>query len=170
MASSVSLARLGARGRGTVLGHPSCGPPSWQRDRKNRLVAAFFRSVNWLSRLWGQAGEYIAQRADSEHKARPSTDPRFQKDLAMSDTREGLALQRITHAVAGLLSPRFKNRQLEPGDDLRKSGLSSLDLVKLVLKLEQEFQLMIPEQSITPQNFASIASIDTLIAGLIAKG
>jgi acyl carrier protein len=88
----------------------------------------------------------------------------------MSDTHEGMAQQRISHAVAGLLSPRLKNRHLEPGDDLRKAGLSSLDLVKLVLKLEQDFQLMIPEQSITPQNFASIASIDSLISGLVAKG
>lgn len=79
------------------------------------------------------------------------------------------ARERIAVAVAGLLSPRLKNRQLAPDDELRKSGLSSLDLVKLVLKLEQDFQLVIPEQAITPQNFATIATIDTLIASLHAS-
>lgn len=88
----------------------------------------------------------------------------------MTDTAAASAQLRITDAVAGLLSPRLKQRHLAPNDELRKSGLSSLDLVKLVLKLEQEFQLVIPEQAITPQNFASIASIDSLLAGLIAKG
>ncbi len=78
--------------------------------------------------------------------------------------------QRITAAVEGLLAPRLRSRHLAPGDDLRKSGLSSLDLVKLVLKLEQEFQLVIPETAITPQNFSSIATIDALITGLVDNG
>lgn len=87
----------------------------------------------------------------------------------MTDTVAASAQHRITDAVAGLLSPRLKQRHLAPNDELRKSGLSSLDLVKLVLKLEQEFQLVIPEQAITPHNFTSIASIDNLLAGLMVK-
>ncbi len=88
----------------------------------------------------------------------------------MSDALAVSQLERITTAVSGLLPPRFKSRQLAPGDELRKSGLSSLDMVKLVLKLEQEFERVIPEQDITPQNFATISAIDGLISDLIAKG
>ncbi len=88
----------------------------------------------------------------------------------MTDTTATTAEQRISAAVTSLLSPRYRNRDLGPADDLRKSGLSSLDLVKLVLKLEQEFQLVIPETVITPQNFSTIAAIDGLISGLIDKG
>jgi acyl carrier protein len=77
---------------------------------------------------------------------------------------------RIASAVRGLLSPRYKQQPLAPGDDLRKSGLSSLDMVKLVLKLEQDFQLVVPEEAITPQNFSTIAAIDALMSKLVAAG
>jgi acyl carrier protein len=46
---------------------------------------------------------------------------------------------------------------------LRDAGLTSMDMVNLVLAVESEFDLMIPETSITPANFRSVAAISTLI-------
>jgi acyl carrier protein len=50
--------------------------------------------------------------------------------------------------------------------DLREVGLTSLDMVDLVLSVECEFDLQIPEAQITPANFRSIATIDALIDAL----
>jgi acyl carrier protein len=51
-------------------------------------------------------------------------------------------------------------------DDLRASGLSSLGLVNLMLSVETEFDLTIPERDMTPANFRSIARIADLIRAL----
>jgi acyl carrier protein len=51
-------------------------------------------------------------------------------------------------------------------DDLRASGLSSLGLVNLMLSVETEFDLKIPERDMTPANFRSIARIAALVRAL----
>jgi acyl carrier protein len=51
--------------------------------------------------------------------------------------------------------------------DLREVGLTSLDMVDLVLSVECEFDLQIPEAQITPSNFRSIATIDALVNALL---
>ena len=47
--------------------------------------------------------------------------------------------------------------------DLREVGLTSLDMVDLVLSVECAFDVRIPEAQITPANFRSIAAIDALL-------
>ena len=68
--------------------------------------------------------------------------------------------------VQRLLAERSINRTIAPGDDLRDAGLTSMDMVNLVLAVESEFDLMIPETSITPANFRSVAAISTLVGAL----
>jgi acyl carrier protein len=51
-------------------------------------------------------------------------------------------------------------------DDLRACGLSSLGLVNLMLAVETEFDLKIPERDMTPANFRSIARITELVRAL----
>ena len=50
--------------------------------------------------------------------------------------------------------------------DLVDIGMTSVDLVSLMLAVEAEFDLMIPSTDITPQNFRSIAAIDALVSRL----
>jgi acyl carrier protein len=45
-------------------------------------------------------------------------------------------------------------------------GLSSLKMVNLMLSVEMEFDIMIPQPEITPENFHSVASIAALVARL----
>jgi acyl carrier protein len=45
-------------------------------------------------------------------------------------------------------------------------GLSSLKMVNLMLSVEMEFDIMIPQPDITPENFHSVASIAALVARL----
>lgn len=51
---------------------------------------------------------------------------------------------------------------------LSELGVSSLKMVGLMLSIEAEFDLSIPQNDITPENFRSIASIAALVARLTA--
>jgi acyl carrier protein len=62
-------------------------------------------------------------------------------------------------------------RQIRPGSDitdtshLSDAGFTSLDMVRIMLDIEAEFALMIPQPEINPENFMSAASI----AGLMLR-
>lgn len=49
---------------------------------------------------------------------------------------------------------------------LSELGLSSLKMVNLMLAVELDFDVVIPQQDITPENFFSVASIEALIVRL----
>ena len=76
------------------------------------------------------------------------------------------ARERITELVRRILADRSINRPFTVQDDLREVGLTSLDMVDLVLSVECEFDLQIPEAQITPANFRSISAIDALVNAL----
>lgn len=74
---------------------------------------------------------------------------------------------RVAALVRALLAKRSIDRSVGCDDDLGESGLSSLDLVNLMLAVEAEFDLKIPDRDMRPANFRSIARIEALIAGLV---
>ena len=49
---------------------------------------------------------------------------------------------------------------------LRDVGLTSLDMTSLVLAVEAEFSIRIPDRAITPANFLSVETIGRLVAAL----
>jgi len=71
---------------------------------------------------------------------------------------------RVTQLVRGSLDKRAITRPVSRDDDLREAGLSSLDLVNLMLAVEAEFAVRIPEREMTPANFRSIGRIAALVA------
>ncbi len=74
---------------------------------------------------------------------------------------------RVAVVVRQLMGKRSILRSVGPDDDLRASGLSSLDLVNLMLSVETEFAVKIPERDMTPANFRSIARIANLVGALL---
>jgi acyl carrier protein len=50
--------------------------------------------------------------------------------------------------------------------DLVDVGMTSVDMVSLMLAVEAEFDVLIPPTDITPQNFRSVATIDALLCRL----
>lgn len=46
-------------------------------------------------------------------------------------------------------------------------GMSSMKMVNLMLSVEAEFEIAIPQHEITPENFHSVASITELIRRII---
>jgi len=84
----------------------------------------------------------------------------------MSDRTSHSVVERVIAVAQRLLTQRSIERSVDPADDLRDAGLTSMDMVNLVLAVEAEFDLMIPELSITPANFRSVAAISSLIGAL----
>jgi acyl carrier protein len=74
--------------------------------------------------------------------------------------------QRIAALVQRLLAKRGIDGTVGPDDDLPASGLSSLDIVNLMLGVEAEFDIKIPDGDMTPGNFRSIARIAALVKTL----
>lgn len=81
-------------------------------------------------------------------------------------TAQGSTSERITEVVRQILAVRSITRAFTAQDDLREVGLTSLDMVNLVLAVESALAVSIPEAEITPNNFRSVASIEALVSGL----
>ena len=58
-------------------------------------------------------------------------------------------------------------RGLSVARSLVGNYVTSLDMAGLVLSVEAEFDLMIPERDITPANFRSVAAITALVTSLL---
>ena len=90
----------------------------------------------------------------------------------MSDSTEMLDRNSPTDRVTALVNRMLTERSLRfpasPDDDLRSAGLSSLDMVNLVLSVESEFGVSIPDADITPAKFRSISTIAALITALLS--
>jgi acyl carrier protein len=81
---------------------------------------------------------------------------------------DGVSLEaRIARLIHNILAGRSIERAVSATDDLRDIGLTSLDMVSLVLLVEAEFDVRIPESKIAPANFRSIHAMSVLITGLL---
>ena len=66
-----------------------------------------------------------------------------------------------------ILAKRSIDRPIGRDEDLTAAGLSSLDMVNLMLAVESEFDVKIPDRDMTPANFRTIARIDALVGVLL---
>jgi acyl carrier protein len=94
-------------------------------------------------------------------------------ELTVANTNAAISLRpdvastrSVTEVVRRMLIERSIDGTVTADADLREVGLTSLDMVDLVLSVECEFDLQIPEAQITPANFRSIATIDALVSTL----
>jgi acyl carrier protein len=85
----------------------------------------------------------------------------------MLNARSDSPGDRVVDIVQRLLAERSISRPVSSDDDLREVGLTSLDMVNLMLSVEAEFDLEIPEIHITPANFRSISTISSLVTTLL---
>jgi acyl carrier protein len=74
---------------------------------------------------------------------------------------------RISGIVTQLLTKRNLKTWLAPDQPLYDAGLSSLDMVSLMLAVEAEFDFEIPQQYMTLENFRTVATICRLVALLV---
>jgi acyl carrier protein len=75
---------------------------------------------------------------------------------------------RLLHLVGQILGKSEATSSLPPDARLSELGMSSIKMVNLMLAVETEFDLTIPQGEITPDNFRSVASVEALVARLLA--
>jgi acyl carrier protein len=56
--------------------------------------------------------------------------------------------------------------KLAKDTDLYQAGLTSMAMVKLMLAVEVEFDISIPDVDLHPDNFRSVAAVEALVARL----
>ena len=84
----------------------------------------------------------------------------------INSDRNSLPADRIAGLVRAILERRAITRTVGRDDVLTECGISSLDLVNLMLAVETEFELKIPDRDMTPANFRTIACIEALVEKL----
>jgi acyl carrier protein len=72
----------------------------------------------------------------------------------------------ITTIVQQLLAKRAGPVEVTPEQDLSDAGLTSLDMVNLMLAIEDAFAIEIPQRRMTPANFRTVAAIEALVGAL----
>lgn len=81
-------------------------------------------------------------------------------------TRADSTADRIAELVRQIFAKRGLDRTIDHHADLSEAGLSSLDTVNLMLAVETEFGVKIPDRDMTPANFRSVVRIEALVAAL----
>jgi acyl carrier protein len=76
--------------------------------------------------------------------------------------------ERIITLVERILERKPGGPPLEIRARLNELGMSSMKMINLMLAIEVEFDVTIPQTDITPDNFDSIASVETLVVRLLA--
>ena len=74
------------------------------------------------------------------------------------------ATDRITAIAVRMLLKRGVNVIPGSQDNLRDAGLTSLDMVNLMLAIEAEFDIEVPQSAMTPENFDTVAAMDVLVS------
>jgi acyl carrier protein len=70
---------------------------------------------------------------------------------------------RILDLVKAILKQNAIAVEVDPESRLVNVGLTSMDMVSLMLGVEAEFDFTIPQSEITPENFQSVETLELLI-------
>jgi acyl carrier protein len=76
---------------------------------------------------------------------------------------------RLLALVKSILDQNAIAADLQPATLLVDVGLTSMDMVNLMLAVEAEFDFTIPQSEITPENFQSVETLKRLVAGQLAS-
>jgi acyl carrier protein len=70
---------------------------------------------------------------------------------------------RLRTLIGTILEQNAIAVQLDPDSRLVDAGLTSMDMVNLMLGVEAEFDFTIPQSEITPENFQSIRALELMV-------
>lgn len=71
---------------------------------------------------------------------------------------------RVIALVKSILVQNGIVTEVNAASNLVDVGLNSVDMVNLMLSVETEFDLTIPQAEITPENFQSVSALHQMIA------
>jgi acyl carrier protein len=72
--------------------------------------------------------------------------------------------ERVISLVTNILSANSIVVDVLPGSRLADIGMTSMDMVSLMLAVEAEFEMTIPQGDITPENFQSPQTIERMVS------
>jgi acyl carrier protein len=72
---------------------------------------------------------------------------------------------RIIALIRAILAQNGVSTDVRPEARLVDIGLTSMDMVNLMLGVEAEFDFTIPQGEITPENFQSVETLERMVAG-----
>jgi len=90
-------------------------------------------------------------------------------ELKTGGVPERALRERLIDLIRQILGPPAASRPLPIDARLSELGMSSIKMVNLMLAIEVEFNLTIPQAEITPDNFESIVSVEQLVRRLRAS-
>ena len=97
-----------------------------------------------------------------QSQLRATAAPRRQVDLKMQ-AFDANVRDRILGLVKAILDQNANAAELNPESRLVDVGLTSMDMVNLMLSVEAEFDFTIPQDQITPENFQSVKTLELMI-------
>jgi acyl carrier protein len=77
---------------------------------------------------------------------------------------------RVLSVVRNVLRENAIIADVHPESRLVDIGLDSMDMVALMLKVEAEFDLTLPQPEITPENFQSVKTLEVMILNQLGPG
>ena len=75
---------------------------------------------------------------------------------------------RLLALVKSILKQNAMAAEVDPATLLVDVGLTSMDMVNLMLSVEAEFDFTIPQGEITPENFQSVDTLTRLVMSQFA--
>jgi acyl carrier protein len=84
-------------------------------------------------------------------------------DRGMYSSSDREICGRVLALVTAILRENSIVVDVLPSSRLFDTGLTSMDMVKLMLGIEAEFDLTIPQSDITPKNFETVDMIEKMI-------
>ena len=72
---------------------------------------------------------------------------------------------RVMALVKAILEQNAITATVDSDTRLGDVGLTSMDMVNLMLGVEAEFDFTIPQPEITPENFQSVKSLEAMVIG-----
>src|ERR1700746_493477 len=76
---------------------------------------------------------------------------------------------RIVSLIKAILEQNDSAAEVPPAARLVDVGLTSMDMVNLMLSVEAEFDFTIPQDQITPENFQSVETLERMVAGQLRQ-
>jgi acyl carrier protein len=76
---------------------------------------------------------------------------------------------RVLALVKAILEQNAMAAEIDPESRLVDVGLTSMDMVNLMLGVEAEFDFTIPQSEITPENFQSVETLQQMIANQLQR-
>lgn len=78
----------------------------------------------------------------------------------------GSSRLRLRELVTEILAAQSQERPFSDDDTLVEIGITSVDMVTLLLAVESAFDIEVPQHEITAETFRSVATVDAMLSRL----